>query len=279
MGALLIAGPTALDSIPAGNNLLGGSGLYAAIAAAPLAPTQLWSRGGTSIDSQLQGILNQRHIDLSGVEWTGVTPRWDGTTFSANGSLLPEIEPTSADRVDGALILGLDIGETRRALRVIQALPDERTMVLAPWAEDLADARFRAEVCAAADLLILPMTAAKGDPLAAAAELRTAGAKAIAWCAGAMGGLLVYGDRATTWPTAPVRALDRTGVSAAFAGACAAWIAGSGRFDFTTCKRALWVGAGAGMECATGPGPKRLLGLSRDALVDRFNRLRRDHKC
>ena len=65
MGTLLVAGPVALDDHPRQNGLLGGVGLYAAIAAAPLAKTQLWARAGNSINNQLKAIIARRGIDLS----------------------------------------------------------------------------------------------------------------------------------------------------------------------------------------------------------------------
>ena len=90
MTSLLIAGPLALDDFPDAPGLLGGVGGYAAMAAAPLALTQLWSRGGKDITPQVRSILERRGIDLTGVSWNGETSR--GNKLIA--PLLSDIHPT-----------------------------------------------------------------------------------------------------------------------------------------------------------------------------------------
>ena len=99
MPFLLIAGPLALDDVPQGKGLLGGAAGYAAIAAAPLARTQLWARGGQDITSQVRGILEHRGIDLSGVSWDGATLRNAVGAPTTSANALPEIEPTQAEVV------------------------------------------------------------------------------------------------------------------------------------------------------------------------------------
>ena len=119
MPSLLIAGPLALDDLPQAKGLLGGAGGYAAMAAAPLAHTQLWARGGQDITPQVRSILERRGIDLAGVDWTGPTLRGSASDSPA----LPEVEPTGADDLGAVLIAGLAPDEWRRAQRVIHALP------------------------------------------------------------------------------------------------------------------------------------------------------------
>ena len=122
MGDLLIAGPTALDDHPRQNGLLGGVGLYAAIAAAPLARTQLWSRAGNGINNQLKAIITRHGIDLAGVSWDGPTPHGGPNGFEPGGPLLPDIEPTDAASLGAVLLIGLPPDEWRRAQRVALAL-------------------------------------------------------------------------------------------------------------------------------------------------------------
>jgi len=285
MGHLLIAGPLALDDHPQQAGLLGGVGGYAAIAAAPLAPTQLWCRGGTDISSQVMALLTQRHINLEGVDWVGVTPRSTAAGFESNGPILPVIEPTSAEALGGVLLIGLPPDETRRALKVVGKLKgsETRPIILSPRPTDLADASFRKEVLAVTEVLVLSVAKAQiltqtSNPLAAAQSLHADGAKVVVLTAGQLGGVILYRAKATTYPALPLETVDKSGVSAAFPGALAAWIAGSGRCDFTTVKRGCAVASAVGSICAQGIGPKKLLTADRNEYLERFNRLRRDQK-
>ena len=285
MPTLLIAGPLALDDLPSGTGLLGGVGGYAAIAAAPLAPTQLWCRGGTDISSQVMALLTQRHINLEGVDWVGATPRGTAAGFESNGPILPVIEPTSAEALGGVLLIGLPPDETRRALKVVGKLKgaDTRPIILSPRPSDLADAAFRKEVLAVTEVLVLSVAKAQEltqttNPLAAAQSFHADGAKVIVLTAGQLGGVILYRTKATTYPALPLETVDKLGVSAAFPGALAAWIAGSGRCDFTTVKRGCAVASAVGSICAQGIGPKKLLTADRNEYLERFNRLRRDQK-
>ena len=158
MPTLLIAAPLTLDDFPQGKGLLGGAGGYAAIAAAPLAHTQLWARGGKDISAQVRGILENRRIDLAGVDWSGATMRGGPDLPRPTGPALPEVEPTQAEDLGAVLLADLAPDEWRRALRVVHGLPggETRSLVAAPHVSDLEDQRFRAEVCASADVLIPP---------------------------------------------------------------------------------------------------------------------------
>lgn len=285
MPALLIAGPLALDDHPQQAGLLGGVGGYAAMAAGPLNPTQLWSRGGTEIKAQLQGILTRRGIDLAGVSWTGPTPRGTPEGFLPGGNLLPDIEPTDATDVGAVLLIGLPPAEMTRAIRVVQQLPGsaERPLLISPRPDDLLDQTYRDLIGRTADVLILSVSKAQSitgttTALAAAEALRVDGAKAVILTAGALGGLLLYAQKVTTYPALPVPTVCKLGVSAAFPGAVAAWVAGVGRADYSTLKRACAVASGVGGLTAQGIGPRHLLASSHGDIIERFNRLRREHK-
>jgi hypothetical protein len=286
MTHLLIAGPLALDDHPQQAGLLGGVGGYAAMAAAPLARTQLWCRAGADINPQVRAILDRRGIILDGVSWSGTTPRGTAAGFVPGGPLLPpDLEPTTADGVGAVLLIGLDPLEWDRATRVIAAFAGAATrpVISSPRPADLADAAFCDRVCAGADVLVLSVAQAlrvsgKDAPLAAAESFISRGAKAVALTAGQLGGLLVYRQKSTTWPVAPVATVDKLGVSAAFPGALAAWIAGTGAADFSTVKRGCAMASAVGSICAQGIGPRKLLTADRNEYLERFNRLRRAHK-
>lgn len=273
--ALLVAGPLTLDDIGEHRDLIGGGGGHAAIAAAAFAPTQLWARGGTAFDLRLRQYLEQRRIDLAGVSWEGETPRFRQGRFEAGGPLLGDLEPTSAENVGAVLLIGLDGTELERAIRAVQALPKAATRPLLIVPHRSAGVETVERSAQVADVLVL-----QGDqaPLARSGALQALGAKCVCWCRGPYGGLVVYQQKATTWPALPVEVVEPTGVTASFAGALAAHCALAGKADFSAIKRGLAVASAVASLTAQGPGSKKLLSCDRSTFEDRFNRLRRTHK-
>jgi sugar/nucleoside kinase (ribokinase family) len=275
---LLIAGPAGVDA----QGLISGSGLLAAVAAAPLSSVQLWSRTGT-ISQALREILGRRGVDLSGVDFTGpvAVVGADGQLPRSSGNPLGAFEPTSADGLTAVLVIGLDALATQQALRAARAL--QAPIVICAQCPELplevpgaAPLDPEAHQC---DLRIESLREAMRltgtqDVLASACALQAAGAKAVVVTAGALGGLLVYGDRAVSYPVQPVaREHAGAGVAAVFAGALAGWCAGAGA-DFTALKRGCATASVVAGIHAAG-GPKRLLAADRAQYLERFNRLRR----
>ena len=282
MTSLLIAGPLALDDFPDAPGLLGGVGGYAAMAAAPLALTQLWSRGGKDITPQVRSILERRGIDLTGVSWNGETSR--GNKLIA--PLLSDIHPTDPGDVTAVLLIGLDRADWQRACDTIRDLPgaENRTVVVAPYGVELSDAAYLAEVCNMADVLVMPVPRALEltkavDAFAAGRDLGALGAKCVILTAGPLGGLIVYRQKATTFTALPIETLEPTGLGPVFAGALAAWLTGAGKDDFRAIKRGCAVASGVAGICAQGVGPKKLLTADRKEYLERFNRLRRAAKA
>jgi sugar/nucleoside kinase (ribokinase family) len=282
MSTLLIAGPLALDDLAQGTGLIGGVGGYAAIAAAPLARTQLWARGGTGYTPQLRSILERRAIDLSGTSWEGATPRGAAQGFLANGPLLSDVEPTSAEDLGGVLLIGLPPEEWRIAQDAVKRLPggDTRLLVASPRPDDLREPAFRTLCCSAADILVLSARraialSAAATPLGAARFFQELGAKSVVLTAGMLGGLLVYRQKVVTYPAMPLEVVDPTGTSAVFPGALAAWCAGADKDDFRTIKRGCAVASAVAGICLQGIGPKKLLAADRKEYLERYNRLHR----
>jgi len=277
--ALLIAGPFVLDDLGDQTNLLGGAGVYAAMGARPVTPTQLWSQAGVEVDERLRGILEHRRIDLAGVDCTGAVARWRPSGFQPGRSVLPERSPTNPENLGAVLLIDLPMVELRRALEVIGRFPkaDTRPVVIAPRAADPGEADL-ATAAAAADVLILPLTLAAGDPLGFAGRLQASGAKCVCLTAGMAGGIVVYQQKATTWPALPVEIIEATGIGSSFAGALAGACAEQGKADFSTIKRGLAVASAVASITAQGVGPKKLLAADAKVYEERFNRLRRTHK-
>jgi len=286
--ALLIAGPLCLDDLAEQKGLIGGGGGYAAMGAGPIAPTQVWARGGDAFTPQLQAILTKRRIDLSGVTWEGPTARWTANGYTHTGGALPAIEPTSADELGAVLLIDLTPADHRRAVEVVARLDgaETRPLIVAPRPADCAaNHDFLRECAAGADVLILPAAMAASmegeaisDPLTLATKIRALGAKCVVLTRGAFGGLVSYQQKATTWPAMPVEVIESTGIGSSFAGALAAWCAAQGKADFSTIKRGLAMASAVASITAQGVGPRKLLTADSKEYVERFNKLRRTAK-
>ena len=79
MSQLLVVGPAGLENYDTKTDICGGWGLTAAIAAVPLAATNLWSDLGDDFPSQVFAMLEQqRHLRMGGCSETGPTLRRQG---------------------------------------------------------------------------------------------------------------------------------------------------------------------------------------------------------
>lgn len=286
--ACLVAGPLILDRLQGQDDLLGGSGFYAAAAAAPFAHTQLWARAGADFTPDLERVVTARHIDLAGLGREGPSLRFDHErrALAVDGPRLPDTEPESTAGLDAALVIALPPDEGRRALTALADLGERtaRPLLVAPEREDLAaDPTWLADCCRWASILLLPVASAlettgEQAPLAAARALQERGVKTVALSAGSLGGLVAYGQKVCTWSAQPSAITDQTGVGPAFAGALLGYLAEAGKADFRALKRGLAIASAVAAATGQGIGPKRLLAMDRGDYLDRFNRLRRTGK-
>lgn len=280
---LLVAGPAALQPVADARPLLAGTGMAAAIASAGMVPTQLWSRCGEAFDQDLLALIGRRRIDIAGLDPTGPSASWDAETgFVANGSILPEAEPVSAEGVGGALLVDLPANELSRAHACLDALDGTLSRVVACTRPTTSD-----ELEGAADgaeILVTPYrraAAALGtdDPEALVTILQNAGAVSVALTNGPFGGLIAYKAKRTTWPALP-KARDNAGCACAiFAGILAANLVSAGHIDLRSLKRSLAVASGATATALVGPGTKAIMQLHREQYLEGFNRLRRATKA
>lgn len=284
--ACLIAGPLNLDDLPDSPDTLGGSGFYAAAAAAPFAVSQLWCRAG-ALDNSLKRVITARHIDEAGIDYEGASNRWSPTGgWQQEGETLGELTPDSAADLTCALAIDLPPVEMERALDALNGLGEQvgHTLIVAPRAEHCQhDPGLLTLCCQRAGVLIMGATQAQtltncNDPLSAASALQQLGAKTVILTAAVLGGIACYQQKSCTWSSYPVAIKEATGISATFAGAFAGAIAEAGKCDWRSLKRSLAIASAVASICAQGIGPKKLLSTSRSDYSDRFNRLRRNNK-
>lgn len=285
MSTLLVAGPCHLDHTATKDGLIGGGAAYAAIAAAPLTHTQLWSRGGEAYAGRLQEILRKHRIDDAGLDVEGDTSNWstnDG--WQAAGPALPELEPVSAENLSAVLLVHLDGEEEKRAHAVLDELGGNPLRIVAPRNHSEPDLARLCQAAERADVLIVNSHAALHayggtDVVSAGQALRDAGAKTVLLTTGASGGVIMYKNKTATWPSfATVEPDEVIGSSAMFAGAVAGQLADHGHLDFRGLKRFCITASAIRPEAAKGPGPVKLLSMDRAAYTQAFTRLRRNTK-
>jgi hypothetical protein len=282
--ALLIAGSARLDDLDNGQRLLAGDGSIAALAAAPFVPCQLWARVGNDYPEQCRQLLQQRGIDLAGLigsEQASNCRQVTGDVSTRHGPDLPEEEPSDPSQLGGCLVIGLDAADHRRAQTALAKLPGKRLQIRAIAQANEAQLREAANGC---DLLIARSHQAcqalqQPDPLQAAMILAEAGATAVALSAGSLGGLLLYKNKACTWPTEPIIPKEASGAFAAFAGCLAGFLVDHSKLDFRGLKRGLLFASSLATATLKDLSSKRLLALDRSDYQDLFNRLRRHGKA
>lgn len=282
--ALLIAGPCHLDDLPQQTGLIGGAAAYAAIGAAAISPCQLWSRCGSDFDRQLQKMLEQRRIDLGGLVADGPSNRFDGSTLTCNGPMLPDVSPHDARDLGASLCIDLPLHEAERAWKAIAALKgaDNRLRIQAPGHQ----CRSRDELaawCAAADLLIVNYSRMSAlleetDPMLLLDQLQELGCSCVVLCNEQFGGLIKYKQKCTGFLADPRPTRDATGVHSSFVGVLSGGICAAGKFDFRGLKRSTATAGAVAAVCGQGLGPKKLLSLRREDYLQLYNKLRRTSK-
>lgn len=282
----LIAGPLILDHLADSPDILGGGGFYAAAAAAPFALTQLWTHAG-DLDGSIRRVITARHIDEAGIDYEGTPHRHHPDQgLQLHGPLLGDDEPVSTQDLACALLIHLPSAEWQRARAACSQLHDQvaHTLISAPHPQDLiAEPAYLATCCKDSGAIVLPAhsamrATASDDPLTAARALQDLGAKIVCLTAGVMGGLACYQQKVTTWHSLPTTVKDATGIGASFAGALCGGIAEHGKCDWRSLKRAVAQASAVASLCASGIGPKKLLGCNRADYGDRFTKLRRNAK-
>ena len=282
--ALLVAGPCHLDTLAGQQGLIGGAGAYAAIAAAALAPCQLWSRCGTDFPQACLQLLEKRRIDIAGCISDGPSNQFQDGKLELHGQVLPEESPTDASLLAATLSIDLPIKEAQRAWDDFSKLKghQQRLHITAPSHQCL-DRDSLTAWAAHSDILIMHCAQAQSlmgidEPLALAQAIQELGATTVILLSGNLGGLLTYKNMQSGFLAIPRIAKEPTGSLSSFAGVLAASICKHGKVDFRGLKRACATASAVAGTCQQGIGPKKLLDLGREDYVQLYNKLRRSSK-
>jgi len=257
---VVVVGPLAFDDVrtPAEerSRLLGGSGAYASIAAAKLAPTALVAVAGEDLTDEDLGPLLAAGVDVSGIERrTGRTLRWSGTYDPATEK--SEVRNTDLGVVSGwrpriprawldtpyVLLANTDPAAQAAALEQLRpalAVVDTMEEWIVGRRRGLDDVIAGVGVVAVNERELAALTRGKG-----AVELLARGPRAVIVKRGRDGATLVTKAGSLIVPAYPAHAFDPTGAGDALAGAFTARLAALGRADEPALRDALAHGMAA----------------------------------
>lgn len=257
---ILVVGPLAFDDVrtPAEQRrgLLGGSGAYASIAAAKLAPTALVSVAGNDLTAEDLAPLDAAGVDLSGLERRpGRTLRWSGrydTAFVRSAVRNTDLGVVRGWRprvprvwADAPYVLLANTDPSAQAIALEQLRPavavlDTMDEWIAHHRRSLDDVIAAVGIVSLNERELAMLTGAKG-----AAALRARGPRAVIVKRGGEGAVLATADGSISMPAYPARAVDPTGAGDALAGAFTARLAALGRADGPALRDALARGMAA----------------------------------
>ena len=257
---VVVVGPLAFDDVrtPAEerSGLLGGSGAYASIAAAKLAPTALVSVAGDDLTDEDLGPLVAAGVEVGGIERrAGRTLRWSGT-YDATGTK-SDVRNTHLGVVAGwrpriprawldtpyVLLANTDPAAQAAALAQLRpalAVLDTMEEWIAGHRRGLDDVIAGVGVVAVNERELAAFTRGKG-----ATGLLSRGPRAVIVKRGRDGAMLVTKAGSLLVPAYPAHAFDPTGAGDALAGAFTARLAALGRADEPALRDALAHGMAA----------------------------------
>lgn len=283
--ALTVVGSIAFDSVttPFGSaqRELGGSAVYAALAAAHFAPVRIVGPVGEDFAAEHERLLSGGGVDTSELQRVpgGKTFSWRGRydfdlsvahTEETELNVFADWRPhlTGDARASDVLFLAAMDPETQAAVR--REWGDGRMCALdtmSYWIEHARDALV--ETIAGVDVVLLNDQEAReltGTPmlLGAAREIASWGPSAVVIKLGEYGCALLHEDRYFSLPGYPLeRIADPTGAGDAFAGGFLGYLdLTHGELTAEVLRRAVTYGSVMASYCVEDFGPRRLVGLS-----------------
>lgn len=294
----LIVGSVAFDTLhnPFGSfpKVLGGSGTYAALAAAVFGGPRLVGVVGTDYPDEALERLRDRGIDLEGIERSDQkTFHWEGRysddlssreTVRTELNCLADFHPKLPRAYRSSRFVLLGNVAPALQMEALDQLDVAPTLVVADtmnfWIDSaLEDLR---TLLRRIDLLVLneeegrQLTGEK-NVVRVGRGLRAMGPRLVVVKRGEYGALLFNGEEdifsAPAYPVDEVR--DPTGAGDSFAGALVSYLASEDRVDADSLRRAVVYGSAVASFCVEGIAVERLEHVDRALAERRFDRFRR----
>ena len=292
--AVLVVGSVAFDTIHnhlgTHKRVLGGSAVFASLAASTLGPVQLVGVVGNDYPEEAIALLRGRGIALDGLEIAdGQTFHWEGRyahdltsreTIQTDLNVFANFEPKIPDAFAqtpyvmlGNIAPGLQLSvlEQVQAPKVIIA----DTMNL--WIDTALDDLKR--LISRTDILVINEEEARQlsghhHPVAVAETLRTLGPETVIVKRGEYGALLFAGDEIFSAPAYPLKNVaDPTGAGDAFAGGFIGYLARAQATDSLTLRKAVICGSAVASLCVEAVGISALRDLDERRLTQRMDSL------
>ena len=288
---LLIVGSVAFDTLhiagQAHRRILGGSAVYASLAASHFAGVQLVGVVGRDFPLSAMAMLRERGIDLEGLEIAeGDTFHWEGrysddlssrTTLGTDLNVFADFRPSVPESFrtpSYALLANIDPGLLLEVLDQIQKPRLTVTDTMNFWIDTRRPELER--LLERTDLLVFNDEEARqlsgeNNLVKAAEAVRRLGPRHIIIKKGEHGALL-FGDDGIfsipAWPLSEVT--DPTGAGDTFAGALLGYLARSDRVSSGTLRTAMVYGTALASFCVTGVGVEALSSVTEQQIRDRF---------
>jgi len=291
MHPLLVVGSVAFDTIhnPLGTHprILGGSAVFASLAASHFAPVRLVGVVGRDYPDDALRMLRERRIDLEGLEVVeGRTFHWEGrysddltsrTSLCTELNVFADFHPKipAGFRDTPYVMLGNIAPELQ--LEVLDQISAPQLIVTDTmnfWIEGRLEAL--EQVLGRTHLLVINEEEARQlagvhNIARVARHLLALGPKTAIIKRGEYGALMFQGDQTFSVPGFPVDEVrDPTGAGDTFAGGLLGYVASQGNLRPNTLRRAVVYGSALASFCVEEMGVEGLLGLDDARIDERF---------
>ena len=292
MSELLVVGSVAFDTIHnhlgSHGRVLGGSAVYASLAASQLAPVRLVGVVGKDFPREAVDMLRSRGIDTTGLEVAnGQTFHWEGRystdlssreTIQTDLNVFAEFEPKIPVAFRSSPYVMLGNIAPRLQLHVLDQVDNPRLVVadtMNLWIDTALDDLL--ELLKRVDILVINEEEARQltgfhHPLAVAEALRALGPQTVIVKRGEYGALLFLDEDIFCAPAYPLKAVaDPTGAGDSFAGGFLGYLSEAGHTDL---RQAVVCGSSTASFCVQDVGVGALVELTRDAIEARIHSFR-----
>jgi sugar/nucleoside kinase (ribokinase family) len=291
MSSMLVVGSVAQDTIH--NNLgchpmvLGGSAVFASLAAAHFVAPRIVGVVGTDFPDASVALLRDKGVDVTGLEVV------DGKTFHWEGRYSPDL--TSRESIRTELNVFADfhpkIPEAFRStpyvmlgnihpslqIEVLEQMREPRLVIADTmnfWIDGTPDELAR--MLKRIDVLVINeeearQLAQRHNIMRVARELLGMGPRIVVIKRGEYGALLFEGEQVFSAPAYPVEeVLDPTGAGDTFAGGMLGYIARAEKVDQATLRRAVVYGSALASYCVEGVSVDRLAAVTKAEVEERY---------
>jgi sugar/nucleoside kinase (ribokinase family) len=291
MSSMLVVGSVAQDTIH--NNLgshpmvLGGSAVFASLAAAHFVQPRMVGVVGTDFPDSAVALLEGKGVDVSGLEIV------EGKTFHWEGRYSPDLTSRESIRTDLNVFADFHpkIPEAFRStpyvmlgnihpslqIEVLEQMREPRLVIADTmnfWIDGTPDELAR--MLGRIDVLVINeeearQLAQQHNIMRVARTLLAMGPRIVVIKRGEYGALLFEGDQVFSAPAYPVEeVLDPTGAGDTFAGGMLGYIAKAEKVDQATLRRAVVYGSALASYCVEGVSVNRLAAVDKAEVEERY---------